>query len=289
MNKRLVYALPAIVLALVALALAALGFLTRNQETVQSVVPASVSDPVQPEPDPAYEYLVAIESITPGTVLSEEAFLPVTSDKPVADAILASEVPMGEPVKTGLAAGQILSANHLRNESLLEQMVEPGFQAMAIAVDDLSGVGGLLRPGDRVDVTAVFRKSDQDEPAAMRLLTNILVLAVRGVPHQGESLEGNDQRRNATVVLSVPVDVAPRLLLASAEGDLRLAASSMVADDATPELVASAEDGKDEKEKPVYLKDLFPKPPAPKQVAAPPPKPQVEVYEGAQSRKVYVN
>lgn len=289
MNKRLVYALPAIVLALVALALAALGFLTRNQETAQPIVP--VSEPVQQEPEPAYEYLVAIESITPGTVLAEEAFLPVTSDKPVAEAILASEVPMGEPVKTGVAAGQILSANHLRNESLLEQLVEPGFQAMAIGVDDLSGVGGLLRPGDRVDVTAVFRKSDQDEPAAMRLLSNILVLAVRGVPHQGESLEGNDQRRNATVVLSVPVEVAPRLLLASSEGDLRLAASSTSADGAAPELLAAnaKEDGKEKKEKPVYLKDLFPKPPAPKQVAAPPPKPQVEVYEGAQSRKVYVN
>ncbi|KEF30080.1 MAG: Flp pilus assembly protein CpaB [Gammaproteobacteria bacterium] len=283
MNKRLLYALPATVLAVVALALATLGFLTQKK-TAESGTPVTVTEAVEEKP-PAHTYLVAIDSISPGTPLSEDAFVSVDSEQPVAGAILASDVPMGQPVKTGLSAGQVLSAVHLRTDSLLENLVEPGFQAMAVSVDDLSGVGGLLRPGDRVDVTVAFRRSNKDQPAAMRLLSNVLVLAVRGVPHQGESLEGNDQRRNATVVLSVPVDLAPKLLLASSEGALRLAASSSNSRD--PNLVATS----DSEEKPVYLDDLFPKPPKPapvKQVAAPP-KPQVEVYEGSESRKVYVN
>ncbi len=285
MDKRLVYALPATFLAAVAFLLAMAGLFIGDDEAPER--PAASSLPA-PEAKPAYTYLVAIETISPGEPLASDAFFELNSNEPFPDAIPSKDVPMGDPVQTGLSAGQVLSPRHLQSSSLLETLIEPGFQAIAVPVSDLSGVGGLLRPGDRVDVTVAFRRSDRDQPAAMRLLSNVLVTAVKGVPHQGESLEGNDQRRNETVVLSVPVEMVPKLLLASNEGAIRLAASSRPSRD--PELISvGAAD-----EKAVYLEDLFPKPPAPpkkqvRRVVRQPQKQQVEIYEGSESRSVYVN
>lgn len=280
MNKRLIYALPATVLAFVALALALMGLLSANNEEARSRGPAVVEPAEQPAPE--YRYLVAATTLSPGAVLEKEGFASVSSVAPIPEAIPADDAPYGQTLKTRLDAGQILSSSHLRNDSVLDTLVPDGFQAMAVAVDDVTGVGGLLRPGDRVDVTASFRRSDKDAPAALTLLHNVLVLAVKGVPYQGSADEENDARRNNTVVLAVPQDAVSRLLLASSEGSLRLVANA-------PAMAAPAADEEPEV-KAVYLKDLFPAEPEPAPVrrAAPPPSTRVQVFEGTESRSVYV-
>ncbi|MDX1816860.1 MAG: Flp pilus assembly protein CpaB [Marinobacter sp.] len=281
MNKRILYTAPAIVIALLALAMAIAG-LWLTQAPAESKR-AEDSQPTEPAA-PRFEYLVAKNAVTPGTPITRDAFMTVASESPVPEAIAASSAPFGEPVKTAVSAGQILRASHLRSDSVLDKLIEPGFQAMAVPVDDLSGVGGLLRPGDRVDVVAAFRRSDEDTPAAVRLLRNVLVVAVHGVPHVGEPIEGNDQKRNKTVVLSVPTDRVSQLLLASSEGQVRLVASGD--ENREPEKVAESPS----KDRATYLDDLFPKPPrpAPRHTPVRQVRTQVEVYEGAESRNVYV-
>ncbi|MEX2474740.1 Flp pilus assembly protein CpaB [Marinobacter sp.] len=288
MNKRLIYALPATVLALVALGLAIAGLVsTKNQPepSRQSQVVQSQKVPSSPE----YRYLVALKALSPGDTMTEDGFMSVASSDPLPDAIRADDAPYGQPIKTSLAAGQMLASANMRTDSVLETLVPQGHQAMAIAVDDVSGVGGLLRPGDRVDVTASFRRSDKDKPAALKLLGNVLVLAVKGIPYNGEAGEDNDSRRNNTVVLSIPEDKVSRLLLASSEGSLRLVAVSP-----KRETVSEEEETKEAKEEPiikaVYLEDLFPAPPrpAPTRRATPPPSTRVQVFEGSESRSVYV-
>lgn len=287
MNKRLIYALPATVLALVALSLAIVGLVTTQNQSE----PSRQTQLVEPEEvpsSPEYRYLVAREPLSPGDVMTEEGFMSVASSDPLPDAISADDAPYGQTIKTSLAAGQMLTSANMRTDSVLETLVPQGHQAMAIAVDDVSGVGGLLRPGDRVDVTASFRRSDKDKPAALKLLGNVLVLAVKGVPYNGEAGEENDSRRNNTVVLSVPEDEVSRLLLASSEGRLQLVAVA-------PQQVAtsepvSASEGEEPEVKPVYLEDLFPAPPEPEPTrrAPPPPSTRVQVFEGSESRSVYV-
>ncbi|MBS8242176.1 Flp pilus assembly protein CpaB [Marinobacter lipolyticus] len=285
MNKRLIYALPATVLALVALGLAVAGLLASGNKAPPAQ-PASVAEPVAEPRAPEYRYLVATGPLSPGVVMNEESFVAVTSSQPVVGAIPADEAPFGQIIRSRLGAGQMLTEVNLRNNSVLDSLVPEGHQAMAMAVDEVSGVGGLLRPGDRVDVTASFRRSDKDAPAALKLLRNVLVLAVRGVPYQGEADDENDARRNNTVVLSVPEAAVSRLLLASSEGSLRLAAvapapASPASEPATetPSSVTA-----------VYLEDLFPaKPePAPVRRASPPPATRVQLFEGTESRSVYV-
>ncbi len=70
-------------------------------------------------------------------------------------------------------------------------------------MDNVTVAGGLLRPGDRVDVITAFRRSDKDAPVALVMLKRIQVLAVRGAM-SGADTDDDNNRRNETVVLSVP-------------------------------------------------------------------------------------
>lgn len=283
MNKRLIYALPATVLALVALGLAIVGLLSvKGQPDTPSQNPVAEVEQVPDKPE--YRYLVAREALSPGDTMEEDGFVSVSSRDPVPDAIRADNAPFGQTIKTSLAAGQTLTKANMRNDSVLETLVPRDHQAMAVSVDEVSGVGGLLRPGDRVDVTASFRRAENDRPAALKLLGNVLVLAVRGVPYNGEAGEDNDPRRNNTVVLSVPEDKVSRLLLASSEGSVRLVAVS------SRQKVAAQVEEEEPALKAVYLEDLFPAPPKPANTrrTAPPPSTRVQVFEGTESRSVYV-
>lgn len=282
MNKRLIYALPATVLALVALGMAIVGLLSVKGQP-ENLPQNQVTEPEQAPVKPEFRYLVSSQALSPGDVMEKAGFVSVSSADPVPGAISVEDAPFGEAIKTSLAAGQTLTEANMRNDSVLETLVPEGHQAMAIAVDEVSGVGGLLRPGDRVDVTASFRRSDNDKPAALKLLGNVLVLAVKGVPYDGEAAEDNDSRRNNTVVLSVPEDKVSRLLLASSEGSVRLVAIS-------PKKVKEQAEEEESTVKAVYLEDLFPAPPkpAPTRRTAPPPSTRVQVFEGTESRSVYV-
>lgn len=284
MNKRLLYALPATVLAMVALALAITGFLSAKKASppVRSVE-ASATSTVPKAPE--YRYLLATRPLSPGDIMEQSGFTQVSSPEPVPEAIRVEGAPFGSPIKTAIASGQLLTSSNLQTDSLLQALVMPGFKAMAVPVDDVSGVGGLLRPGDRVDVVASFRRSDKDKPAALRILGNVLVVAVRGVPYTGEAGEKNDQRRNSTVVLAVPEDKTSALLLASTEGNLRLVAIAPAQESTAPDAPGQQQ----ALAKTVYLDDLFPSPPKPApRRSAPVRSTRVQVFEGSESRNVYV-
>jgi len=111
------------------------------------------------------------------------------------------------------------------------------------------------------------------------------VLAVKGAMAAATSDQDREaQRRNNTVVLAVPKDKVPPLLLAAEEGSVRLAVVASDDKDGDKEAVASA---RDSKSKPVYYKDLFPTTRAPAPQAKSPGQ-RVEVYEGSDSRSTYV-
>jgi len=55
-----------------------------------------------------------------------------------------------------------------------------GMRAVSVAVDDVHGVGGLIRPGDRVDVLVTFDFGDEaiSRKSTLTILQNVGVLAV---------------------------------------------------------------------------------------------------------------
>lgn len=104
-------------------------------------------------------------------------------------------------------------------------------RAMSVAVDNVSGVSGLLRPGDRVDILGTFShlgkegeiKDSQGKKQAgfvtMPLLQNVTLLATG--QQISEVLDGqNRQRGYSTVTVSVTVEEAELLTITQTKGKL---------------------------------------------------------------------
>lgn len=303
MGSKLLYTLPALLLALLALILALVG-LSREQEPAAAEGKAPAPEVVAANEKPAHRYWVAREPLEAGQRLTEEKLAVVSADTPITGALSADQSVIGEPLRSSVRAGELLAEYHLKAGGSLPGSLSMGQRAIAIPVDNVIGAGGLLRPGDRVDVITAFRRSDKDAPVALVMLRRIEVLAVRGVMDNAAGDDNNSNRRNDTVVLSVPEERVSALMLASSEGKLRLAvvggededAASQPspdqgpADDGQRATVVAANQSEDEAE-PFYFDDFFPESPKAAPAPAAPrasPGRRVQVFEGAESRSTYV-
>ena len=76
------------------------------------------------------------------------------TEKPAGSYTLTSEV-IGRTVTTQLTKGQLLDGNAFSTTTVnpdIARLLEPGLRAMSLEVSYISGVGTLIKPGDRVDV-----------------------------------------------------------------------------------------------------------------------------------------
>lgn len=134
-------------------------------------------------------------------------------------------------------------------ETGLSIKVPKGMRALTIAVNDVTGVAGLLRPGNYVDLLAIFDKGDErfSEAISMTLLQNVLVLAVgqkmtgtlqkekdkkrvepgaEAPPQEPPALAPGEEEKVNNVTLSLAPSDAQRLVLAQEIGTLSLALRS---------------------------------------------------------------
>lgn len=167
---------------------------------------------------------------------------PVEAGKPIAADALKVEMlpinPAGSYTDVKQVSGQVLvvplGANVPVQESQLlsglATRVPAGERAVAVAVDDVIGVGNQVQPGDYVDVFVVLRRDQQEIPdsQARMLLPRLRVLAYGIASVNQPAPPKNDQmmaRQQAakTAVLSVPLEQISRLAMAQQSGRLLLA------------------------------------------------------------------
>lgn len=293
MGSRWLYMLPAILLSVLAVILALVG-LARMPGPAQQQGPGTVIQVVEErEPALSYEYWVGTRELPVGTLIAEEDIARIAVSVPLANAVPADNPMAGQLLRRNLRRGEVLARTHLEAGNQLARAVPAGYRAFAIPIDDVVAAGGLLKPGDLVDVLAAFRSGQDAQPTAMILLSSVEVLAVSGQLEGVAAGQENAQQqqrsgRNSSAVLAVPRDDLTRLLVASENGSLRLAVAGEARFDADKDgetaQVAAAADGKTDVMK---LDSLFPKP----QRAAPAARPgeRVEVIEGSTSRSTYVH
>lgn len=148
---------------------------------------------------------IPVELIQPGTAMEPNE---------VVGKISRNELYPEEPI--------LLSRLHKDNdlEGGLALTIPEGQRALTVAVDDVSGVAGLLRPGDHVDVLVTFDHEAEKTTLTSLIMQNITILAV------GQSLDsaqkGDKKVNTQTVTMSVKPDQAPPLTLASENGTIRL-------------------------------------------------------------------
>jgi len=80
---------------------------------------------------------------------------------------LARRVPANHPIlQDYFVAGEV--------ERPAEHKIDLGMRAVTIAADQISGVAGLIRPGDRVDVLVTFRTAGQGPQGAGTSVTKLI-------------------------------------------------------------------------------------------------------------------
>lgn len=107
----------------------------------------------------------------------------VAVDQLLTGAYSATDVVVGLPVRYPLQQGeQVTSAkvglSAIADEKDLALVLEPGMRAFAVVATEITAVGGLLLPGNVVDVIAVYQDDEQRAYRAVTILQGIEVLGV---------------------------------------------------------------------------------------------------------------
>lgn len=113
-------------------------------------------------------------------------------DKPSKDTRRAIKDLVGTVALVPIQKGEQITYNKITEPSIrtgLSPQVSPGRRAVAVPVTEISGVGKLVKPGDRVDLIAVLTVGEKkDIKVAKTVLQDVVVLAV------GRNVTNNAQR-----------------------------------------------------------------------------------------------
>lgn len=185
-------------------------------------------------PDNLVPVLMASETIVKDSIINSKQlnidYLPAQYAHP--QALQAKEDAVGKTVIDEITVGeQVLKSRLLdkNREQRLAYSIPKDCRAVSIAIDNISGVAGYIKPGDYVDIIATLDIS-ADSGATSRsysilTLQEIKVLAV------GEPIEIGDKKSSGmgkTLTLAVSIKDALPLVLASERGNLRLLLRSPV-------------------------------------------------------------
>ena len=107
----------------------------------------------------------------------------------------------------------------------LASTIPPGERAVTVSVDERSGLAGMLKPNDRVDVlligaTAPVKENAPEKPFARVLLPNVTVLAAGA--RTGLDAPADADAAYATVTLACTPEESAALALAQTKGELVL-------------------------------------------------------------------
>ncbi|MDO8612322.1 MAG: Flp pilus assembly protein CpaB [Dehalococcoidia bacterium] len=129
--------------------------------------------------------VVAESDIAAGTEITADMVkvIEVPNSLLVRDAFTSTQLVVGEAARYPIAAGEQVTRARVGPNTEgdgLAFVVPAGMRAIAVSVDEITGVGGLILPGDRADVIAVI--SDQaganNPDRVVTVLQDVEVLAV---------------------------------------------------------------------------------------------------------------
>ncbi|MEA5050183.1 MAG: Flp pilus assembly protein CpaB [Oscillospiraceae bacterium] len=177
--------------------------------------------------------VVAAADIEANTVVTAEmlTYADIPSAAVLPGCVTSAEEAVGRITNSEVLAGEQLLARRLvdtvggQTGGSLSYSVKEGMRAMTIAVTDTTGLAGMLRPGNRVDVTVLYQPqqtadaeaADQPKMTAQILLQNVGVLAVDKVLDKAGS-----EDKYTTVTLELEPGQALKLTLAQSMGSISL-------------------------------------------------------------------
>jgi pilus assembly protein CpaB len=237
--------------------------------------PAAAQTVTVPPKEPAPQIVVAARPIPSGMEIGGADLELASIDPAPPDAFRNPKEAVGKRPVTAIAAGSPVLPSHFSAGNPLAATLREDERAVAVKVSNLIGVGGFLRPGDKVDVLLYLRGDNQKakESQSLVVVRSVRVLAYGSELGSAEDAGKNEKTKSkdaGTAVLAVSARDAVRLNLAENAGVLRLALR--------PALMAEA--GLEDHDS-IRLSEIIA--PGPEELALKKPKgPMVEVYRGGQ-------
>jgi pilus assembly protein CpaB len=226
------------------LATTAFGLIAYNMNLpkAQPPAPVQVTDTAPaPAAPPTAGYFVAARPLPKGTLAREEDFTvrSVPPERVPQGAILETpESKAGLPgslIRKFVEAGTPITLQDVlrpRDRGFLASVLAADSRAISIKVDEESGVSGLIRPGDHVDVvlTQVFEKADPGRRALSEtLLRNVRIIAIdQEIVQGGRSATAVAGKPTQTVSLELTPEQVKKITVAKQLGTLSLAVRAAV-------------------------------------------------------------
>jgi pilus assembly protein CpaB len=187
-------------------------------------------------------YLAAARALPSGTLLHDDDIV-VKMDAPskvppgaVHDTAEARASLRGALLRRYLDAGMPMSLNDVirsRDRGFLATVLAPGTRAVTIGVDQVTGVAGLIWPGDLVDVILTQEFDGTQTQLPRRVLSETVLTALRVIAVDQDIVQGGSPtaaqagHTTKTVTLQVTADQAERLTTAQRLGHLALAVDAI--------------------------------------------------------------
>lgn len=229
-----------ILIVLIIGAAAALGLVAYQMNGKPPPVAAPVA--AAPPPPVMVAYLVANRPLPVGTLARADDFNAKTAPAEQAPRNAIVDTPdaranlRGALIRHYLEAGAVVSQADFmrpRERGFLSAVLPPNTRAVSIGVNAVSGVAGLISPGDNVDII-LTQELQQAQGRTAHLVTsetvlsNVRVLAVDQDIAQGATPSAPGLGRSvATVTVQATANQAERLAVATKLGQLSLAVRSV--------------------------------------------------------------
>ncbi|MCH8188883.1 MAG: Flp pilus assembly protein CpaB, partial [Proteobacteria bacterium] len=148
-------------------------------------------------------------------------------EEPFYDQIVRRTILAGEPITQAKLFTR-------EGSSFLSGMLAPGMRAVAIRVQEVSGVGGFILPGDRVDVIVSLKwKIDQDaRKSGAPYIEFTSETIVQNARVMGIDQAFDDFEENVSKASAVTIEVTPKqaeiIAVAQSKGELTLSLRSLI-------------------------------------------------------------
>ena len=204
-----------IVVAVILAFIAAFGIWQYLNKTQQQVKELTVTRAV----------VVAAKKIPAGTKLTEadlttKQFPAQTIPKDYPESI---DLIKGRIVKNTIEADEVITQARLVAEGAagggLPVVIPPGQRAITVRVNEVSGVGGFINPGDRIDILATLKRNE-NETFSMTVLQNVLVLAAGDRVLDPNAVADPQPKVVSQITLALNPGDSEKLALASETGQL---------------------------------------------------------------------
>lgn len=151
----------------------------------------------------------ASRDIGPQTVITEDMIkaVDVSSNLVPSGAITDKNAVVGKKAGTTILSGDVITARKLSQKaSGFVGLIPDGMRAVSFSVNDVTGVSGFAKPGDKVDILLVTSREGVDRITSKILLKDVLILAVNKSSGQPQPQPQNTDKNGK----GVPDGSAPR-------------------------------------------------------------------------------